>query len=65
MRDEGLITLQRRPFRITVEVDAHAAWPISDLMERDFTAERPGVKFTGDITCIDAGEAFVPDTESR
>lgn len=41
---------QPRPFRVTTEADDHAAAGIPDLLERDFTAERPGMKFVGDIT---------------
>ena len=50
MRSEGLIACQPRPFRVTTEADAQAAADMLDLVERDFTADRPGVKFVGDIT---------------
>jgi putative transposase len=52
MRDEGLIACQPRPFRVTTEADAEGAVVMSDLVKRDFTAERPGGKFVGDITYI-------------
>jgi hypothetical protein len=49
MRDEHLIACQPRPFRVTTEADSEAAAHMPDLVKRDFTAERPGVKFVGDI----------------
>jgi transposase InsO family protein len=59
MRDEGLVACQPRPFRVTTEADAHAAASMPDLLERDFTAERPGMKFVGDITYIHTWAGFV------
>ena len=52
MRQEGLVACQPRPFRVTTEADVMAAANMPDLLTRDFTAERPGVKFVGDITYI-------------
>jgi len=51
MRDEGLVACQPRPFRSTTDADVEAL-SIPDLVKRDFTADRPGVKFVGDITYI-------------
>ena len=59
MRAEGLIACQPRPFRVTTEADGAAAAEMPDLLERDFTATRPGVKFVGDITCIHTWQGFV------
>ena len=59
MRDEGLIACQPRPFRVTTDADAEAAWSIPDLVKRDFTAVRPGVKFVGDITYIHTWQGFI------
>ena len=50
MRQEGLVACPPRPFRITTEADAVAAATMPDLLKRDFTADRPGCKFIGDIT---------------
>lgn len=50
MREEDLVPCQPRPFRTTTEADAEAAAKIPDLMRRNFTADRPGEKFVGDIT---------------
>ena len=50
MRTQGLIACQPRPFRVTTVADEEAAKDMPDLVGRDFTAERPGVKFVGDIT---------------
>ena len=49
MRQEALVPCQPRPFRVTTEADAEAAAAIPDLVKRDFTADRPGVKFVSDI----------------
>ena len=70
MRDEGLVPCQPRPFRVTTEADAAAAAGMPDLVDRDFTAERPGIKFVGDITYIPTDEgwlylAVVEDLYSR
>ena len=47
----GLIPLQPRPFRITTQPDPDAPDTV-DLVQRDFTAARPGTKVVGDITYI-------------
>ena len=42
MRSEGLIACQPRPFRITTDGDDAANLP--DLVQGDFTADRPGAQ---------------------
>jgi hypothetical protein len=59
MRAEGLVACQPRPFRVTTDADAEAAADMPDLVERDFTADRPGVKFVGDITYVHTWRGFV------
>ena len=59
MRTEGLVACQPRPFRVTTEADAEATAGMPDLLKRDFTAGRPGVKFVGDITYIHSWAGFV------
>jgi transposase InsO family protein len=59
MRQIGLMACQPRPFRITTEADAEAAATMPDLVKRDFTATRPGVKFVGDITYIHTWQGFI------
>lgn len=59
MRDQGLVACQPRPFRLTTEADAEAAAGMPDLVNRDFTADRPGVKFVGDITYIHTWQGFI------
>lgn len=59
MRDQGLVACQPRPFRVTTDADAEAAAGMPDLVERDFTADRPGVKLIGDITYIHTWQGFV------
>lgn len=41
MRNQGLAACQPRPFRITTEADAQAAARMPELVNRDFTADRP------------------------
>jgi transposase InsO family protein len=57
MRQIGLVACQPRPFRITTEAETAASMP--DLVKRDFTATRPGVKFVGDITYIHTWQGFI------
>lgn len=59
MRQEGLVPCQPRPFRTTTEADAVAAAAMPDLVKRDFTADRPGIKFVGDITYIHTWQGFI------
>ena len=56
---EGLVACQPRPFRITAEADAEAAVNMPDLLKRDFTADRPGCKFVGNITYIHTWQGFI------
>lgn len=57
MREEDLVPCQPRPFRSTTDGDAAADMP--DLLERDFTPDRTGVKFVGDITYIHTWAGFI------
>ena len=59
MRSEGLIACQPRPFRVTTESNVQVAADMLDLVERDFTADRPGIKFVGDITYIHTWAGFI------
>lgn len=59
MRSEGLIACQPRPFRVTTEADARTAADMPDLFGRDFAADRPGIKFVGDITYIHTWAGFI------
>lgn len=59
MRQEALVPCQPRPFRVTTQADADAAADMPDSVRRDSTADRPGVKFIGDITYIYTWEGFV------
>ncbi len=58
MRTEGLVACQPKPFRVTTTADTEAT-TTPDLVERDFTATRPGVKFVGDITYIHTWAGFI------
>lgn len=59
MRQEELVPCQPRPFRVTTEADAEAAAGMPDLVKRDFTADRAGIKFVGDITYIHTWQGFI------
>ena len=59
MREEHLIPCQPRPFRVTTQADAEAVAQMPDLVTRDFTADRPGIKFVGDITYIHTWAGFI------
>jgi transposase InsO family protein len=57
MRAEGLVAAQPRlKVRTTIPADDVDGRP--DLVERDFTAEKPGYKWVGDITYIHTLEGF-------
>ncbi|MER7127313.1 IS3 family transposase [Micrococcus luteus] len=59
MRELGLRPGRRRPWQPST-TQADGSWRgIPDLVRRDFTAERPGVKLVGDITYIPTWEGFV------
>jgi transposase InsO family protein len=51
MRELGLVACQPRPWRPSTTSQG-AAGPIPDLVNRDFSAEKPGQKMVGDITYI-------------
>jgi hypothetical protein len=48
----------RRRRRSLTKADTGAA-PSPDLMGRDFTADRPGTKMVGDVTCIPAAQGWL------
>ena len=51
MAAKGWASLHPKPWRCTTQPDGVA--PAADLIRRDFTATRPGVRLVGDITQID------------
>lgn len=59
MRDLGLEPCQPRPWRFSLTEQDGQAGPIPDLVNRDFTASKPGEKMVGDITYIDTWEGWV------
>jgi putative transposase len=52
MREIGLVPCQPKPWRRSLTAQDAAAGPVPDLVNRDFTAEKPGEKMVGDITYI-------------
>jgi transposase InsO family protein len=59
MRDLGLEPCQPRPWRRSLTEQDGAAGPIPDLVNRDFSASRPGEKMVGDITYIPTWEGWL------
>lgn len=59
MRQLRLIPCQPRPWRHNLTEADPAAAPIPDLVNRDFTADRPGEKMVGDITYIPTWQGWV------
>lgn len=59
MRQEALVPCQPRPFRTTTVADTEVAEAMPDLVKRDFTADRPGIKFVGDITYVHTWQGFI------
>ena len=59
MRQEDLVPCQPRPFRVTTESDPDSVGAVPDLLVRNFTADRPGIKFVSDITYIHTWQGFV------
>jgi transposase InsO family protein len=58
MRELGLDPCQRGPRRRGLTVQGQAG-PIPDLVNRDFTAQKPGEKMVGDITYIPTWEGWL------
>jgi putative transposase len=52
MRELGLEPCQPKPWRRSLTEQDGQAGPIPDLVNRDFTADKPGAKMVGDITYI-------------
>lgn len=59
MRDEDLAPCQPGPFRGTTDSDPNSEPVVPDLLVRDFSADRPGAKFLGDIIYIHTWQGFV------
>lgn len=59
MRELGLEPCQPRPWRHSLTEQDGEAGPVPDLVNRDFTAERPGSKMVGDITYIATWEGWL------
>jgi putative transposase len=59
MRELGLEPCQPRPWRHSLTEQDGKAGPIPDLVNRDFTAGKPGEKMVGDITYIETWEGWI------
>jgi len=56
MAELGLAGITRRRRRTLTSPALVPAEPVADLIGRDFTAERPGERLVGDITCLVTGQ---------
>jgi putative transposase len=59
MRELGLEPCQPRPWRFCLTDNDGQTHHIPDLVQRDFTADAPGLKLVGDVTYIDTWEGWV------
>ena len=59
MRELGLQPCQPKPYRRSLTEQDGRAGPIPDLVNRDFTAGKPGEKMVGDITYIPTWQGWV------
>jgi transposase InsO family protein len=59
MREHGLAGITRRKRRTTTRPAAGPVVPVADLIRRDFTAEKPGQRMVGDITCLPTFEGWL------
>ena len=59
MRELGLEPCQPKPWRRSLTEQDGQAGPIPDLVNRDFTADKPGDKMVGDITYIWTWEGWL------
>ncbi|MCD0453736.1 IS3 family transposase [Actinocorallia sp. API 0066] len=59
MRELGLEPCQPRPWRFNLTEGDGQEHDIPDLVQRDFTAEAPGLKMVGDITYVETWEGWV------
>ena len=58
MRENGLRARQKRRFKRTT--DSHHAWPVApNIIDQDFTAERPDKKWAADISYIWTREGWL------
>ncbi|MFI2125329.1 IS3 family transposase [Streptomyces sp. NPDC020299] len=58
MREREIVGITRRKSRSLTKQDRTAP-PAPDLIQRDFTAPMPGLKFVGDITCLPTAEGWL------
>jgi transposase InsO family protein len=59
MRELGLEACQPRPWRFSLTEGDGQEHDIPDLLKRNFTADAPGEKMVGDITCIPTWQGWL------
>jgi transposase InsO family protein len=59
MRELGLVPCQPRPWRHSLTTADAGAPAIPDLVNRDFTAGKPGTKMVGDVTYVPTWEGWL------
>lgn len=55
MREAGIVGVHLRK-KVTTTVPAPDAAQVPDLLQRDFTASEPNIKYVGDITYLPVGD---------
>ncbi len=58
MREQGLKACQPRAYKVTT-IAGGQVWRRPDLLDRDFTSDRPGERLVGDITYLKTGEGWL------
>ncbi len=59
MREQGLVAVQPRAYKVTTVPGEDGGMMPSDLIGRDFTAEDPGSRLVGDITYLRTDEGWL------
>lgn len=59
MKQEGITASTEKKFRVTTTDSNHSLPVAENVMDRDFTAEKPGEKLVSDLTYIATDEGFL------
>ena len=59
MKQEGIRASTEKKFRVTTTDSNHSQPVAENIMDRDFTAEKPGEKLVSDLTYIATDEGFL------
>ncbi len=59
MKQEGIVASTEKKFRVTTTDSNHTQPVAENILDRDFTAEKPGQKLVSDLTYIATDEGFL------